>query len=174
MNRRAWLMGGVGAAAVVGGVGWQQWHERRAAAAFGERAQPPWSSRFDMPGGGSLALSTFHGAPLVLNFWATWCPPCVREMPALDRFARTFEAKGIRVVGLAIDSPTPVRAFLAKSPVSYPIGLAGFEGTELTRQLGDTSGALPFTVVFDRSGEAVHRKLGETQFEELVAWTAAL
>lgn len=173
MNRRRWLIGGAGAAAVAAGVGWQQWHEHHAGAAASDPSQPPWNGRFDTPEGGSLALATFRGAPLVLNFWATWCPPCVREMPALDRFALAFAAKGVRVVGLAIDSPTPVRAYLAKSPVSYPIGLAGFEGTELTRQLGNATGALPFTVVFNRSGELVQHKLGETHFEELAGWAAA-
>lgn len=172
MNRRNWLVGGAGLAAVAAGVGWQQWHERSGGAV--SLAQPPWNGRFEMPGGGSLVMASFHGAPLVLNFWATWCPPCVREMPALDRLARSAATRGVRVVGLAIDSPTPVRAFLARSPVSYPIGLAGFEGTELTRQLGNANGALPYTVVFDRLGRPVQHKLGESNFDELSGWVSSL
>lgn len=170
MKRRSWLLGGAGVAAVAAGVGWQQWREGGAAALN----QAPWNNSFDTPDGGRLDLATFHGAPLVLNFWATWCPPCLREMPALDRVARAFAGKGLRIVGLAIDGPTPVRSHLAKSPVSYAIGLAGFEGTELSRQLGNTTGALPFTVVYDASGRLLHRKLGETTYEELAGWIGAL
>ena len=95
-----------------------------------------WSRRFEKPSGGELAMADLRGKPLVLNFWATWCPPCVKEMPELDRFHRTYAGKGWQVVGLAIDGPTPVREFLVRVPVGFAIGLAGFEGTDLGRQLG--------------------------------------
>jgi thiol-disulfide isomerase/thioredoxin len=110
----------------------------------------------------------------VLNFWATWCPPCVKEMPELDRFAKGFSARGGRVVGLAVDNPKAVREFLHRAPVSYAIALAGFDGTDLSRKLGNTTGALPFTAVFARSGALVQRKLGETGYDELQSWTQGL
>jgi hypothetical protein len=74
------------------------------------------------------------------------------------------------VVGIAVDGPTPVREFLQRSPVSFAIGLAGFEGTELARSLGNTANALPFSVVVDRAGRIRHRKLGQTSPEELERW----
>ena len=77
------------------------------------------------------------------------------------------------VVGLAIDGPTPVREFLSRQPVRFDIGLAGFEGTDLSRELGNAQGALPFTAVFDAAGRIVQRKLGETSYDELVRWAAA-
>jgi thiol-disulfide isomerase/thioredoxin len=129
--------------------------------------------RFPTPDGGELALADFRGRPLLLNFWATWCPPCVKEMPLLDQFHRTHQAAGWQVLGLAVDSPTPVRQFLARVPVGFAIGLAGFDGTELSRRLGNESGALPFTVVFGKEGRVLHRKLGEVTPEELAAWAAA-
>jgi thiol-disulfide isomerase/thioredoxin len=119
-------------------------------------------------------MAGLRGQPLVLNFWATWCPPCVKEMPELDRFAKQFAARGGRVVGLAVDNPKAVREFLQRAPVSYAIALAGFDGTDLSRKLGNTTGALPFTAVFARSGALVQRKLGETGYDELQSWTKAL
>lgn len=176
MKRRHLLLyAGAGVTAAAAGVGWQL---RRGAAGG---AAPPdaaalqfWQSSFPQPDGGTLDMATLRGRPLVLNFWATWCPPCIKEMPELDRFAAAFAKRSGSVLGLAVDNPTAVRQYLARSPVSYAIGLAGFDGTDLSRRLGNSSGALPFTAVFDRSGKVVQRKLGETHFDELNRWTAAL
>lgn len=167
MKRRLWLTLGVaGAAAAAGGaVSW--WRLRPGP--VGELASF-WAASFDTPDGGSLDMRSFAGRPLLINFWATWCAPCVREMPAIDRFYREFQGQGWQAVGLAIDGPTPVRDFLAKLPVSFPIGLAGFGGTEIGRTLGNTSGGLPFTVMIDARGQVAQRKLGETTYEELAGW----
>jgi thiol-disulfide isomerase/thioredoxin len=135
--------------------------------------QDLWARRFDKPAGGELVFAELRGKPLVVNFWATWCPPCVKEMPELDRFSRDFQAKGWQVVGVAVDGPTPVREFLLKTPVSFPIGLAGFGGSQLARELGNTGGGLPFTVVFDASGKVVHTRLGQTNYDELAGWARA-
>ena len=77
------------------------------------------------------------------------------------------------VVGLAIDKPHRWREFLRRAPVSYAIGLAGFEGTELSRQLGNQRGGLPFTAFSTRRGVLNQRKLGETDFAELARWVQA-
>lgn len=173
MQRRHWLYTGAGALAAAAGIGWQL---RRGALAPGPDDLPPgfWDLRFARPEGGELALAEFRGRPLVLNFWATWCPPCIKEMPDLDRFQRDFASRGWRVVGLAVDGPTPVRQFLQKTPVSFAIGLAGFDGTELSRALGNTTGALPFTAVIGAGGRIVQRKLGQTPPEELQRWGETL
>jgi len=165
--RRRWLWT-AGAAAVSAGAGFALW-QRRSADTVGL-----WSLAFDRPDGTRLALAELRGAPLLLNFWATWCPPCVREMPALDRFAKAHAARGWRVLGLAADKTEPVREFLARTPVSYPIALAGFAGIELSRQLGNDSGGLPFTVVFDRSGAIRARHTGEARPEQLDAWAQGI
>jgi len=169
MNRRQMLTtAGVATAAAAGGAGWAWW--RMHSGQLSEAEQTLWAQRFDQPAGGELAMATLMGRPMVLNFWATWCAPCVKEMPLLDSFQR--QNKGWQVVGLAVDGPTPVREFLAKLPVGFPIGLAGFNGVDLARSFGNASGGLPFSVVFDRRGAAVFRKLGIITEQELSDWVA--
>lgn len=168
-NRR-FLLAFAGLTALAGGVGLALRGRHDDAAAL----EALWSMRFDTPDGGSLVMAERRGKPLLINFWATWCAPCVREMPAIDRFGRDFSSNGWQIVGLAIDGPTPVREFLTRVKVDFPIGLAGLEGTQLARLLGNESGGLPFTVVLDPAGRIVQRKLGETSYEELAGWARAM
>jgi thiol-disulfide isomerase/thioredoxin len=171
-NRRHWVIGaGVAASAAVAGAGWALWRHGATAAVTGDNL---WSMQFETPAGPPLVMAEHRGRPLVLNFWATWCPPCVHEMPALERFHRDFAASGWRVVGLAADQPAAVRDFLTRVPVSFPIGLAGFAGIELSRQLGNLGGGLPFSVLFSRDGNIVQRQLGETSDELLKHWVKGI
>ncbi len=168
-RRRALLVGGVAAAAAVAGAGVALWRLRPSGAP-GDRADALWSLNLNTPAGTELALSSLRGRPLLVNFWATWCPPCVEEMPLLDRFFRENSASGWNVLGLAIDQPSSVRQFLTRTPVSFPIGLAGLEGTELGRSLGNQTGGLPFTVVIDAKGLIRQRKMGQVTPAELDRW----
>lgn len=165
MKRRSWLLAGAGLGAAAAGAGWQVWRSARDGS-----AASLWAMRFPRPGGGELVLSALRGRPLLLNFWATWCAPCIREMPALERFRKRYAAAGWNVVGLAVDTPEAVGAFLARVPIGFAIGIAGYEGAELARRLGNESGSLPFTVVFDTDGRIVARKLGESKEPDLEAW----
>ena len=166
MRRRHWLATtSVAAGALAAGAWWRARGDDSAAEA------PIWSASFAQPGGGQLEMARLRGKPLILNFWATWCEPCLREMPALDRFARDFAAKGWQVVGLAIDSQAKVQEFLRRTPVSFPIAIGETQGLSHARALGNTQGGLPFTVVFGADGRIRERRSGETRFEELVAWT---
>lgn len=198
MNRRQagrWTLAVAGTVAATAGAGIWRWRDRpEAIAAAGGATDEPaapaprgggssavdaglaafWQARFTQPDGRLLEMAALRGAPLVVNFWATWCPPCLKEMPELDRFAREFAGRGVRVVGLAIDNPSAVNAYLAKTPVSYAIGLAGFDGSELTRRLGNNNGALPFTAVFARNGALKQRKQGTTSRDELAGWIERL
>ena len=159
MKRRALVVGGVGAGAALGGVALWRWRQGATPAAPAEPA-PLFSMRFDRPEGGTLDMSSLRGRPLLLNFWATWCPPCITELPLIDAFHLRHGGRGWQVVALAVDGPTPVREFLKQRPLQMPVGLAGLEGVELARSLGNSSGALPFTVVFGRDGSLLERKLG--------------
>jgi thiol-disulfide isomerase/thioredoxin len=169
MKRRTAAIAGVAVAAGAAGAGAALW---RLLSVRTELPPDFWSLRFEQPGGGELVLATLRGQPLLLNFWATWCPPCVTEMPMLDAFQRAQRGPGWQVVGLAVDSPTPVRQFLAQYPVDFAIGLAGLNGIDLARSLGNPDGGLPFTVVVDRSGRARERKLGALAPKDLDAWVA--
>ena len=178
-GRRRLLTAGVAAGAVLAGGAVAWWRQSatpaaagNAGAANGKPLDSLWALSLARPEGGELALATLRGKPLLINFWATWCPPCVRELPEIDRFHREFGPRGWQVLGLAIDGPTPVREFLARVKVGFPIALAGLEGSELVNQLGNPQGGLPFSVMIDGPGRVVQRKLGETHFDELAAWAA--
>jgi peroxiredoxin len=108
-----------------------------------------------------------------VNFWATWCAPCVEEMPDLQRTHDEFASRGVRVVGLGIDSPSALKRFREEHRLSLPLFAAGAGGSELARALGNSSGALPFTVLLDRNGRIVRSHLGQVRPAELRAWLDA-
>jgi thiol-disulfide isomerase/thioredoxin len=171
-SRRSALLGGVGVLAALGGAALAWWrlqpHE------VGSRTLGDggalWAQTFPTPGGGELVMESLRGKPLLINFWATWCPPCVEELPLLDRFYRENLANGWQVVGLAIDKPDAVLAFLEKMPLSFPVALAGLGGTELAKSLGNLVGGLPFTVVLGSQGMVLHRKMGQVSGADLTLW----
>ena len=171
MNRRLALITGAAVAAGAAGVGFAWWRTQSGAT---NEAAALWPMRFDQPDGGALSLQSLRGKPLLVNFWATWCGPCVSELPLIDRFHREQQSRGWQVVGLAVDNLAPVREFLVKRPVQFPIGLAGFEGVALSKSLGNTAGALPFSVIFDSAGRVVERKLGVIHTEDLQRWVATV
>ena len=120
------------------------------------------------------ALAQFKGKPLVVNFWATWCGPCVQEMPELSQLAKDQAASGLQVIGIGIDSPSKIEEFGKKLGISYPLYVAGMTGTDLSRQFGNTNGGLPYTVLIGADGQVKKTYLGRLKFEELKADLAAL
>ena len=168
-KRRAALTLGVGAAAALAGAG-VAWWTLRPSGSSPAAVQALWKASFATPTGGTLAMESLRGRRLLVNFWATWCPPCVEEMPLLDRFAGEHAANGSQELGLPIDQPSAERQFLARTPVRYPIGLAG---TELAKSLGNGAGGLPFTVVLDADGNVRERRMGRLSASDLQAWAGA-
>lgn len=172
-GRRRWLYGGVAAVAAGAGLGGAWWAERKSGESGDRVDEVFWTRSFTRPDGGELKFAEFKGKPLLINFWATWCPPCVEELPMIDRFFKDHAANGWQVVGLAIDQPSAVRKFLERTPVSFPVGLAGLEGTDLVKQMGNTAGGLPFTLVLNADGSVATRKMGKLDPADLESWRRA-
>jgi thiol-disulfide isomerase/thioredoxin len=112
-------------------------------------------------------FSEWQGQVLVCNFWATWCAPCREEIPLLMSEREKYRESGLEIVGIAIDNAGKVGEFAASLKITYPILLAEADGLDLMRKLGNTSGGLPYTVIADRQGTVVHRKLGAMQQADL-------
>lgn len=169
-SRRAWLTGGVAVAAVAAGAGVAWWRSQPKAMGPGAESQL-WSQVFETPDGKSFAMADLKGRPLLVNFWATWCPPCIKELPMLSEFAARQGAQGIQVVGLAVDKTEAVQRFLQRQPVQFPVALVNQGGLALSRTLGNLQGGLPFTVLFDAKGQVRQRKIGELSSEDLASWS---
>lgn len=114
-------------------------------------------------------LAKWKGKPLLVNFWATWCAPCVQEMPELSHLAGEDGGKRFNVIGIGIDSPTNMSEFAAKHQIAYPLYVAGMGGTELSREFGNSAGGLPYTVLIGADGQVIKTYLGKLKFDELRA-----
>lgn len=169
-SRRLWLTGAVAGVAAAAGAGFA-WKRSQPQAVDSSAQAQLWSQVFETPDGKPFAMADFKGRPVLLNFWATWCPPCIKELPMLSEFAQKQGAQGIQVVGLAVDKPESVLRFLQRQPVKFPVGIAIQGGLGLTRSLGNLQGGLPFTVLFDAQGQVKQRKIGELSSEDLVSWS---
>jgi len=120
-------------------------------------------------------LSTWDGQVVLFNFWAAWCPPCRREIPAFSEVREFYREDGFEVVGIAIDDEENIRKFLADLPdVRYP-QLIGFnDAVQLGRALGNRTGGLPYSVLVDRGGVIRFAKAGELSKAELIERVEAL
>ena len=138
------------------------------AEAAGQRAF--WASQMQTPRGADIAMASFRDAPLLVNFWATWCPPCIEELPMLDRFYRERRNPQWQLLGVAIDKPLAVQNFLRKLPLTFAVGIAESQGIELCMGLGNPGGGLPYSVMFDSRGKLQHRRIGKVTPADLQAW----
>lgn len=129
-----------------------------------------WQLQWESPGTGAVRMESFHGKPLLVNFWATWCPPCVEELPLINGYFNQNKANGMQVVGIAVDKRSAVESFLLRLPLDFPVALAGLGGAELSRGLGNMSGALPYSVLIGSAGEVLQRKLGRLTEADLEGW----
>jgi thiol-disulfide isomerase/thioredoxin len=112
-------------------------------------------------------FARLKGKTLIVNFWATWCPPCVEEMPELSALQSALATSNTQIIGIGIDNAANIADFAARYKIAYPLYTAGINGTELSRQFGNQSGGLPFTVLVDATGAVRKTYLGRLNIGQL-------
>lgn len=178
MKRRQALLVGVAAALIAVAAG-------AYIATMARQAQPLaeaggvaqlFATRLDDSNAQPQAIAQWQGKTLVINFWASWCPPCREEMPEFSRLQSKYSGKGVQFVGIALDTAENVNRFSQQQAVNYPLLIGGAQGTELSRQLGNDRLALPYTVVLGPAGDVRLARLGrvtERELDTLLAKTSA-
>ena len=129
--------------------------------------QQLWALKLKDSQGKEQALQQWQGKIVVLNFWATWCKPCVQEMPELQALHQELKAKNVQLLGIGIDSPSNISEFAQKHQISYPLFAAGMEGTALSTSFGNQVGGLPYTALIDQNGKIAKTYMGRINIEEL-------
>jgi len=136
------------------------------------------SSILDMPlpdlQGQMRQLSEWKGRVMVVNIWATWCPPCREEIPAFIRLQKQLMQKNVQFIGIAVDDKNPVTDFARAYSINYPILLGGDETMMLLRLYGNRMGVVPQTLIFDSSGQLVISHIGLLEEKELLDYLKPL
>jgi peroxiredoxin len=106
-------------------------------------------------------IKEWDGKLIFLNFWATWCQPCKKEIPDFIELQTTYDKQDFQIIGIAIDDEKSVREYARKTGINYPVMAVEFEGVALAKRYGNTTGGLPYTVIINRNGEISHTITGE-------------
>jgi len=135
-----------------------------------EQTSPTSLPDFNFPdvSGNLHSISEWQGKILVINFWATWCSPCRKEIPEFVALQNQYSAKGLQFIGIAIDEQEPVEEYLAATKINYPILIGSVTGIALAHQLGNQIDAVPFTLVVNQQGQIIHQHPGEFSSEQIM------
>lgn len=175
LSRSNWIILGLSIVVAAGG-GWLQHASQRARAPHGTAATDIGATVPDVElaglDGSRHRLSEFRGRRVLVNFWATWCGPCLKEMPALAQAQANADEKRAIVLGIAMDDPGRVKAFLAQRPVNYPILIGRLASPSTTVQLGNVGELLPYSVLLDENGRVLATQLGVLDAPRLRRWLA--
>lgn len=118
--------------------------------------------------GRAQTLSQWRGSLVLINFWATWCGPCLNEMPMLAEVRQTYAPRGFEIIGPAMDRPEAVRAYRDRVQLPYPVFAGDAQTAAAMDALGETEGVLPFSALIGRDGSVLARKRGEFKRDELI------
>lgn len=116
-------------------------------------------------------INEWDGQYIVLNFWATWCPPCRKEIPEFIALQKKYGSAGLQFIGVAIDDTEAVSQFAMEMGINYPNLIAESEGIALANQYGNTYGALPFSVIINRKGQIIGRQVGLLSTQKILQLT---
>jgi len=164
-SRRSFVA--VAAGALAAGVGAAWWRSQ-------SQQLPPamtdalWSAEFERPDGSPLKLLEFKNRPLVINFWATWCGPCLKEIPEFIELQNRYADKGLQFIGIAVDRPEAVATYLNSININYPILVGDMPAISIAHELGNHIDAVPFTVIVNQQGQIIHQHAGEFSKEQLL------
>ncbi len=113
------------------------------------------------------SISQWQGKILIINFWATWCPPCLKEIPEFIELQEEYAEQNVQFIGIAIDDPQLVDDYISFIDINYPILIAKEEGGQLSRKLGNFINAIPFTIIVNQQGQIILRHPGELSKQTL-------
>lgn len=134
----------------------------------GESAAPKLAFAYPDVNGQVQDVAQWQGKVLVINFWASWCGPCLKEIPEFIKLQDEYAGKNVQFVGIAIEDKEPVAEYLQRVKINYPILIAGDAGSGLSRQLGNIINAVPFSVIVNQQGQIVHRQPGELSRDQFI------
>lgn len=125
---------------------------------------------FNLPdlAGKRHTIAQWQGKIRIINFWATWCPPCLKEIPEFINIQQELADNGVQFIGIALDDKDSVATYLHTNPANYPMLIAGDEGIALSRQLGNRYDTIPFTLIVDQFGRIIGRQAGAISREKIM------
>lgn len=167
MSKRSKLAVGVIALFFVAAGAWVAGHRLKPSAAEPAAVTSLFAQSLPDVAGKQQALAQWRGKPMLVNFWASWCAPCVQEMPELSALQQELGPNSLRIVGIGIDSSANIREFAQKLSVSYPLYVGTIDASELSRQFGNQAGGLPFTVLIAADGSIRKTYLGRLKMDEI-------
>ncbi len=114
-------------------------------------------------------IKDWDGQIVLLNFWATWCPPCLEEIPGFIEVQQELDNRGFQIIGVAVDNEEDVREFANEMEINYPVLAGEMEAIELSQRYGNTIGGLPFSAIIDKNGKVTHTIMGELSKDRLIS-----
>lgn len=171
MDRQNWLLAGAAVLALAAGIGVATWFKQPGTSQPGAAEALLTATMSDLQKR-PQTLAQYEGKVLVVNFWATWCPPCREEVPVFIEAQTKYGSKGLQFVGIALDNPQQVTDFVQEFGINYPILIGNANQSEALRKLGNPGGGLPYTLIYSRNGQLLEKIIGgldQARLERLIA-----